>query len=291
MIKFNIEKITQDEIKKDEHVKERFNSNNHYIEKRPDDYYDVITKTYANNWIDLFHKDYDVIYICGRDLSWMKRACAIGMYTAKFPKMYQDELEDMLGRYEDTKELFQNGNVGYFIRTDSVSLKYGQHGAGPYYDMKSIIESLVTSIYGHSPIKDTTDHIKLYLLPWKDIDSSREFRVFVCNNKITAISQQNLYETNNSLALLSDEESDSTVTEWGNVILKYFNEVISTKITHINDYTIDICLIGDGNEPYFIETNCFGKEYAAGSALFHWIVDEDKLYGKDSDTIYIRYTI
>jgi hypothetical protein len=44
------------------------------------------------------------------------------------------------------------------------------------------------------------------------------------------------------------------------------------------------------NEPYFIEINCFGKENAAGSALFHWIIDYDKLYGVN-DCIYVRTTI
>jgi hypothetical protein len=38
--------------------------------------------------------------------------------------------------------------------------------------------------------------------------------------------------------------------------------------------------------------NCFGKEYAAGSALFHWLLDEDILYGKSgSELIEFRYTV
>lgn len=35
--------------------------------------------------------------------------------------------------------------------------------------------------------------VDIYLLPWVDIQPVNEFRVFVCNNKITAISQQNLH--------------------------------------------------------------------------------------------------
>ena len=36
--------------------------------------------------------------------------------------------------------------------------------------------------------------LKLYLFPWqKKLCSDKEFRVFVCKNRITAISQQNLY--------------------------------------------------------------------------------------------------
>ena len=57
----------------------------------------------------------------------------------------------------------------------------------------------------------------------------------------------------------------------------------------VSEYTIDIAIIE--NKPYFIEINCFGKEYAAGSSLFHWLIDEDILYGKKSDKIYFRYAI
>jgi len=41
--------------------------------------------------------------------------------------------------------------------------------------------------------------------------------------------------------------------------------------------------------PYFIEQNVFGKEYAAGSSLFHWIIDEEILYQKGTPVVYFRY--
>lgn len=54
-------------------------------------------------------------------------------------------------------------------------------------------------------------------------------------------------------------------------------------------YTYDFAILSN-NKPYLIEFNCFGKEYAAGSALFHWLIDEDKLYNSDGK-IYFRYTV
>ena len=51
---------------------------------------------------------------------------------------------------------------------------------------------------------------------------------------------------------------------------------------------MDAVILEDGTL-YFIEINSFGKEYAAGSALFHWLIDEDELYS-DGSTIYFRYT-
>lgn len=46
---------------------------------------------------------------------------------------------------------------------------------------------------------------------------------------------------------------------------------------------MDLALLDNENNynvPYPIEINSFGKEYASGSALFHWITDYDILYGK-----------
>ncbi len=59
----------------------------------------------------------------------------------------------------------------------------------------------------------------------------------------------------------------------------------------MNYYTYDFAF-EDNNvtKPYFIEPNSFGKEYAAGSELFHWEIDEEILYGK-KEKIYFRYTV
>ncbi len=49
---------------------------------------------------------------------------------------------------------------------------------------------------------------------------------------------------------------------------------------------------GDLLSPYLIELNCFGKEYAAGSSLFHWLLDEDILYDRKGEgRVYFRYII
>ena len=62
------------------------------------------------------------------------------------------------------------------------------------------------------------------------------------------------------------------------------HKVISKKITWISNYTYDFAIINN-NQPYLIELNSFGKEYAAGSALFHWILDEKILYNNSDNNI------
>ena len=56
-------------------------------------------------------------------------------------------------------------------------------------------------------------------------------------------------------------------------------------MAYMDSYVMDLALVGD--TPYFIEPNPFGKDYASGSALFHWIIDHDVLH--DANAIEFRY--
>ena len=195
----------------------------------------------------------------------------------------------MVNRYKHYDYIF-NG-LEYFIRTEHVSLKEGVHGLGPYKDFKSIIQSIVTCRLGHSPLYEDTTQIKLYLCEFKtNLDKIKEFRVFVRENKITAISQQSLYDVNNILEPLNDNEKTTMIHKWVNIIKSYFETDVKPKITHIDSYVMDFAILSD-DSPYFIELNSFGKEYASGSALFGWIQDYDILYGLTGDIIEFRYPL
>jgi hypothetical protein len=281
-----IECIKLEDVKEFDKIK--YNTNNHWTnDQKPNDYEHVLSLGNTKNWIDKFHTDYKVIDIDPTELKWMKKAAVIGAMTARFSNMYIDELNDMLVKYTHTNDLFKN--EGYFVRCESVSLKYGCHRVGPYHDLKSICESLVSSTCGHSPVNDKTESVRLYLLKWLTFDKNKEFRVFVHKNKITAISQQNLYKENEFLKNIPLDERNSVITKWITIINNYFTNIIRTKIDFVDSYVMDICIL-ETDEPYFIEINCFGKEYAAGSSLFHWLMDEEILYGK-KDKIYFRYVL
>ena len=268
----------------------RYNSNNH-SQIMPSDYYTILSNGNTSNWINKFKKSYIVIQIQMKDLDWMKKAHDIGKFTGKFPIMFQEELDIMLELYKDVDYIFQN-NIKYFVRTERVSLKTGMHGAGPYTSLKQIFESLVTCTDNHSPLNIkflTEQYLKLYLMPWIKIDSNKEFRIFVYNNKITAISQQNIYQTNTILKPYENIKK-VIIKNWIEIITSYFETTIKPNITHTKNYTIDLALL-ENDKPYFIEINSFGKDYAAGSALFHWIIDEDMLLDtKLQNKIYFRYT-
>lgn len=265
--------------------KVRYNTNNNYPEnEQPEDYETVINGTVTSTWIDGF-KAYKKI---GLDLSqplasWLKKATRMGIITGRFPKAFEDERDMLVNAIESGHADIFDGTE-YFIRTETVSLKCGQHGAGPYTRMKEVVESLATCIDGHTPITDATKHVTLYLIPWTSLDNLREYRGFVCNGVLTALSQQHLYHVYDH-----DGTNDAALLKDARIILDYYETVMRERITFLPSYTFDISVLAD-DSPYFIEMNCFGANYAAGSSLFGWIQDHDMLTGEHPEKLFVRAT-
>lgn len=264
------------------HDKILFNTNNHWIEEkiqRPDDYDYKLSLGNTKNWIELFHKEnYYKITLDEHDLKWMNETFNIGVQTGRFSHIYDDELDQICEKYGSK---IPDGN--YFIRTDTVSLKNGIHGVGPYNNFRKIIESMVTTSLGHECFKPEDKTCNIYFMKWLDINPDKEFRIFVYKNEITAFSSQHLYSINNWLNTLTDEQISIVV----NKIIKYFNENIRDKLLYMDSYVMDLALVGEDETPYFIEPNSFGKYYASGSSLYNWVYDHDTLH--ESDEIELRY--
>lgn len=262
-----------------EHDHVLLNTNNHpYSDESPmpPDYQQIINKTHACNWIYRFHPHVQTINLDLQDIQWIKQAHDIGTCTGRFPQIYNEELDDVCSKYT-----VPESTNGWFVRSDSASLKHGYYGKGPYFTMREIIISMATGRVGHlcfSIDSDTT----LYLLPWKDLDEQKELRVFVYNNKITCISQQYIHGVNQWLNKCSESEITLIIK---NVCI-YFEKHIQENLLDIVDYVMDLAITDVGC--YFIEINSFGACYAAGSALFHWLNDKELLYGQ-KEYIEFRY--
>jgi hypothetical protein len=288
MQNYNISSVKLDDVVK--YDKEKYNSNNHWENNiRPINYDYIISQTHTEMWINYF-KQYTKITIDNVVwIEWLKNASEVCCQTGKYSKLFEDEFDIMVK--ELNKEygyLFSENNKGFFVRVNNVSLKYGEHKEGPYNNIRNILESIVSCIGSHSPLRYSTKHIDIYLIEWIDIKPEFEFRVFVHNNKITAISQQNIY------SLVFENYFDNNLFNENiknklDIIVNYFNKEMITKIHWISNYTFDFAITDD--KPYLIELNSFGKEYAAGSALFHWLLDEDILYNYNPDCIEFRYTM
>jgi hypothetical protein len=70
-------------------------------------------------------------------------------------------------------------------------------------------------------------------------------------------------------------------------ILYFHKTEVQPKLTFTENYVMDVAYT-DNNELYFIEINSWGREYASGSGLYHWLNDDSILYGNGSNT-YFRY--
>ncbi len=266
------------------HDKILFNTNNHEYSKeqhKPPDYDERLDMTKTKNWIDKFHKDnYRTLTFDAQDLSWMNKALPIGFHTGRFSHIYDDELEQTCNKYEDQ---VPHSEIGWFVRSDRVSLKEGMHGIGPYKNIKNIIESMVTASPGHTCFNEKDTSCTIYFMNWQNINPDKEFRVFVYQNEITAVSAQHLYSINEWMNTLTDEQ----ITVIINKILTFFETDIKDKMSYLENYTFDFAFIEPNDQPYFIEPNGFGRYYAAGSALYHWIYDHDTLH--ESEIIEFRY--
>lgn len=292
MWNYKIKNILLDDILK--YDKEKYNSNNHWINDiRPSDYEFVLSQTQTSMWINYF-KEFQKITINNSIwIEWLKQASEICCQTGKFSKIFLDEF-DIIVKELNKKYgyLFNDCHKGFFVRVNNVSLKYGEHKEGPYNNIRNILESIVSCIGSHSPLKYNTNEINIYLIKWMDIKPEFEFRVFVFNNKITAISQQNIYSVVYNNYLENENIFNEFMKKKLDIIVNYFYEEMIQKITWISNYTFDFALIK--NNPYLIELNSFGKEFAAGSALYHWLLDEKILYNDFSDNNFLiefRYTI
>jgi hypothetical protein len=220
-----------------------FNVNNLYEENhRPEDYFERSEQTCTRNWIELFHHDnYAYVDLDEKDLNWMAQAARIGCTTNKFSSIFSDELKESSEKH---RIAFESGlkklNVNAcFIRSDSVSLKYGIYGAGPYSDISKVLESIVTSTGGHLPFKAGDLKCRVYLLKWIEMEREKEFRIFVHRNRITAISQQFLYQANSWLSKLSNEE----INEVLRTIVGQFEAKIKDKLAFLESYVMDLVVL------------------------------------------------
>lgn len=231
------------------------------------------------------NSDETIIYSVNyEDVLKIKKLCKIGRIKGSISKslIEEEELDHLVSELSNIMK-----NKKYFLRSDSCSPKDSVVGCC-VYNGNDIINSLTGSqrIFTHL---SHYDELTLILKPWKEdinpkSDKSNygmyEFRTFICDKKLVAISSYYYYDA----------------YDWSNIDLDgYFNKIIQfintkiielEKILETNSYTMDI-YAKPFQEVEIIELNSFGMEMCAGSALFEWKKDKDILYGK-SDKIVIR---
>ncbi len=301
-----IEGISLEKVEADDGDRKQFNSNNHWPDdKKPDDYQKVIRRSHAKNWIHIKGeegKDYHRYKLYKDTVDTMVEAVVVFHNLGYISRPFKEDIKDIvnLSRYKELDKKLKEGK--WFVRTDLTSLKYVQSDSQKkrkqkvYSSVHDLFLSMPTAPLGHNPIytladdKDEANSIHLYLFPWVDIDPDKEFRVFVHNNRVTAISQQALYRKNDLLLNLDETERQQQIHHWCRQIVEFIHKTVSPAVEETS-YVTDLAILGEaGNEQvYFIEQNPFGSQYTSGSGLFHWQGNENILYGHDENLVTFRY--
>ena len=269
---------------------DRKSVNNNNLEKEPDDldaknkdYQTELSKTHLFNYIDLF--DYQICFTYEftlQESNYLKQSCQIGILTGKWPKLYDEELTQIMERLQ---KHWLDGR--YFIRFDSASPKDGE-GNFPITNPKDLIMLLITSQRSLASL--SSGYRKLYFMEFNpEFDSKKEVRVFVKDNKVTCISQYH-WDEPCYFSKLNDDQLMILAKNIINEVELNLIPLITNKI-NINNFTVDY-LVKEDLTLKIIELNSFGYWLAAGSCLFNWIIDRNILYDKmNEQNVYFRISV
>ena len=295
-----------------------FNSSNHpfmtlnddikQIEKEKlsdDEYYKLLNKTKYSNYAQLISKNNDRFSISfnQEQIEILYKANEEGVSCGGIPKQYENEMESIIEfiKTELKKERKEekddnNNNADYFIRLDNCSPKDTIFGFGPFNidSIKFAVSSLCASQRCHVILKRNmkikSQKLLLWFIKWReDINDNDEFRCFVHNKSLTAISQ---YKWMQIIPKWSKQENHKILVEMVPQIQSLIDNLCKS-LEDLTEFALDIHLAfkdkETDNKPQveIIELNSFGVQMACGSALFHWIRDFKQLYGFN-DKVEIR---
>ena len=245
-------------------------------------YEDSILATCDEAWRRLRPVPVEVAFELGvAECEILAKAAQVGILTKEYPMLYQDELQLVEDKLQPLPA------PPYFARLSRCSTKGGKGGVGPFHTARQIVAALVTS-YRCMSVFERLEPFGLYLLPFRPhFDCDKEFRVFVHNHKMTAISQYNEAE-DCCWGRQSDADMQQLAKHAAVLLDNTLKEAAELNVALPDCFTFDIFCHADQNFAVeLIELNSFGAQMAAGSCLFDWIQDYDILYGL-SDVLELR---
>lgn len=231
---------------------------------------------YVNNFdYSVWHNDQLIPNVSIVDLSLEKIKEASTNCCFNFSDI-EFELPKLQEEYQKISTVLEKYVTPVFVRLDQSSAKHDTT-LEPLSTAKDILAQIVNSKKLYKSIYGRNIEPKLIIMPWKDIDPKYEFRIFVLNKKIVAISQQHLYRKYNY-----------TLGEINNIFSAIKNVNFINELLY-QDVVCDV-FVDNSNVCYLIECNPYGPYSASGSSLFCWIKDK-KILLENSDTIEFRFTV
>lgn len=192
----------------------------------------------------------------------------------KLKKVFVDMFEnrekhsDLLDGLKNEIDRHIDKDKKYFIRMSSTSGK-NEKSIKSFNQSCDIISHIASiKLFVDQEFKRDNKDSYLIVIPWNTkIIPRYEFRIFVVNNKLTGISQQNTIE------LYQYSAKELSILEYAFSNIQFLNNGLYT--TYVADVYVDI----KTKNCHLIELNPFGAHSGAGAALFNWIDDYNALNG------------
>lgn len=217
---------------------------------------------------------------------YFKPAAQLAKQGVRARRLLKEEADDLAAELlASFDKPLETPTMGWFVRSSACSPKDACHdgGAGPHQSLVDVLLALLASDRIHTSMRDYETDITVYLMPFDTtVNTDRELRVFVHERQVTAMSQYDCLNPSCVFGKMDTEELAAVAC----CVDSFHRELVSPRweaAGGIASYVMDVeYIMGEGadNEPQvrLIELNSFGAEYAAASALFHWVRDASELH-------------
>ncbi|KNC97902.1 uncharacterized protein SPPG_06893 [Spizellomyces punctatus DAOM BR117] len=216
------------------------------------------------------------------------------MFTGRIPASIAQDIDEEVTAKIRLPQRVTASSPEYFVRLDECSTKDGVGGVGPFTTAHEVVKALCTSKRVGQALKrvlrSTEQRVGTYLhlLPWKPFDETNEFRAFIAQRRLVALSQYK-WKEDLGWADPSRERMLQEIVADVETLVSELNQRAQNADKNMPEcYVLDVhvSLVKSEDEQVWssarvepIELNSFGAQMAAGSALFHWIHDHQRLYG------------
>lgn len=267
---------------------EAFDTSHHPSPLTDEGFAAALARTSLSVWAHVLGCAVAPLLLAAADARVLLAAGRSGVLTGRVPEMHREELGAVAQAWQATGLL---SSPPYFARLERCSLKDGALGAGPFCSAQDLVAGLVTSWRAQAQLARAVppgSTLEVFLMPWQaDMDPRHEFRVFVHEGRVTAASQY----LASSHAGWDDGAPETTAHLHGlAAAAQQLCDHLRQRAPRLpGSFTLDV-LYRRGGRMRLVEVNSFGASMAAGSALFHWLHDHDRLHGRFLPEVEVRVT-
>lgn len=312
---FNIVDFGEVQRDLDDHgVATNFNTSFHTAEQAPDLPIPHNSPYAFGRWLPVILRSRDlpasalqIVSLSRRQVGVLVRAAAASVHTRVLNRAYAEDLQDEVA---PAFAALAFPPEGLFLRLDACSPKDGAQtspGRVALHSVDEVLLRLTTSQRALSPLGNMLNgdapEERLYFLPYDArMNPASEYRVF-CVPGSLAVSAVSQYRWHQPWALASAERNEMEArarTILAGISVVHAQIVDSLRepgVSEVDDlaraqgFSFDVLYDRETEACMLVELNTFGVRSACGSCLFHWLRDQEVLYGEASDNVEFRVAL